>query len=84
MLRNHCPSLPTAECLKNHCFVNLVQFFVISDGKVILVPVWEEMSSMTSRVIASASPSLELTFPEMRKTDGGAGLVVVGVVEKSC
>lgn len=26
-LRDHCPSLPDAQCLENHCFIYSVQFF---------------------------------------------------------
>lgn len=87
-LRNHFPSFPDAQCLRKLVFsfflVNLVHFFVISDGKVILVLIWEEMLRVTSIFMASTTPSLELQFPKMGKTEGGVGLVVVEVVGKSC
>lgn len=82
-LRNHSPSFPEAQCLRKLFLVNLVHFFVISDGKVILVPIWEDMLRVTSIFMASTTPSLELQFPKMGKTEGGVGLVVVEVVGKS-
>lgn len=51
-------------------------------GKVILVPALEEMSRITSKSLASATPSLEFQFPKMGKT--GRSRFGGGVGEKSC
>lgn len=54
--------ITTFYCLMSSALKTFFVVVVVSDGKVVLVPVLEKMSRITSRCMASATLSLEFSF----------------------